>query len=73
MSNTLDLAKARRRVAQSGTGGDRVTVTAPPSARAVGQYLKQVLTGLGYNARLAVPATEFGYLKQVFVRQERVR
>jgi YVTN family beta-propeller protein len=68
---TKDLAKARRLVAQSGTKGDRVTVTVPPSARAVGQYLKQVLTGLGYDARLAVPATEPGYNEQIYARQQR--
>lgn len=68
---TLDLAKAHRLVAQSGTKGDRVSITAPPSGRGVGQYLKQVLTELGYDARLAVPATEGAYYRQLYVRQQR--
>ena len=53
-----DMARARRLIAQSGTSGDRVTIAVDPSSRAVGQYLKRVLTELGYQARLDVAATD---------------
>lgn len=61
-----DLVRARRLVSQSGTVGDRVTIAVEPSRRAVGQYLKGVLTELGYQARLDVPATDQDYYHEIW-------
>ena len=49
-----DLTEARRLVAESGTAGQAVTLVtdAAPVARAIGTYLLDVLTDLGFQARL---------------------
>ena len=49
-----DLAAARRLVAESGTAGQRVTLVVDDAAvsRAVGTYLLDVLTDMGFDARL---------------------
>jgi YVTN family beta-propeller protein len=61
-----DLVRARQLVAQSGTKGDRVTISMAPSRRAVGEYLERVLTELGYQARLDVPATNDDYYRSIW-------
>lgn len=49
-----DLARARERLAASGTAGQRVTLIAAdgPQMAATGQYLQSVLRALGYDAEL---------------------
>jgi ABC-type dipeptide transport system, periplasmic component len=49
-----DLVKAHRLVAQSGTARDRVTVLLPDLQKAVGPYLKRILTSLGYRVRIDI-------------------
>jgi peptide/nickel transport system substrate-binding protein len=64
---THDLAQARHLVAESGTAGQAVTLVVDDAAtsRAVGTYLVQVLTDIGYRARLQALSgnVQFSYIE----------
>lgn len=55
-----DLTKARQLVAQSGTAGQSVTIVNPniPLGVSTGQYFEQLLTSLGYKAKLQLLAPQ---------------
>jgi peptide/nickel transport system substrate-binding protein len=56
-----DLARAKRLVAQSGTTGRAVTVSAGPPGLKASAYLVSVLNSLGYKARLEAYKTVDAY------------
>ena len=63
----LDLARARRLVAESGTAGQSVTLVTDdsPAARAIGTYLMDVLADLGFKPQLRTlsGAIQFTYIQ----------
>ena len=64
-----DLTEAMRLVTASGTKGSKVVVTLPPNRfrQGLGEYIVSVLSDLGYDASLNVPATSRDVFTQIFV------
>lgn len=62
-----DMARARRLIAESGTAGQTVTLIAGDTteARAMGEYLRSLLTDLGYIGKLKLVSAQiqFNYIQ----------
>jgi peptide/nickel transport system substrate-binding protein len=63
-----DMAEAARLVDASGTKGTKVAVTLPPNRfrQGAGEYVVSLLSALGYDASLNVPATSHDVFQQIF-------
>jgi YVTN family beta-propeller protein len=63
---THDPDRAKRLVAQSGSRGDRVRIVMEVHHRPLGRYLARVLTDLGYQTHLVLPATYPDWINDLF-------